>query len=425
MILSGCAGGGATTGSGVTVTFLTHWGGEQLSALQTAASNFHGKNPTITVKVEAVPFANLLTTLRTRGGSADGPTMAGIYDLWLPELIRDGVASAAPDQAAADIKANYSKGAFEGVSRKGATYGYPTEMAVYALNYNKRLFEKAGIVSPPTTWAEFRDDAKKLTDPAKGQQGAGVITVWNNGTIHPFLSFAASNGASLVKAGSTTEPALTSANMIETAKLYENLVKDGSTKAQMSASNADTAGDYLQNFATGKTAMLVMANPIQGNLLPTMGKDLFNKEIGVAAIPVGPSGTKSTGISYSWINIVNGKASSEKRDAAWKFLQYLNGSESGKNGSSAQGDILMGIGILPSRLSDIAAHQGAIDADPFRAEYAKLMVDATPFPTLLGGEAASKALSEQIEAIIFGTKSAEKAMQDAQAGVKTALEQGQ
>lgn len=408
-----------------TVSFLTHWGGDQLAALEATATAFHEANPDITVKIESVPFGNLLSTLRTRGASPDGPTMAGIYDLWLPELVRDGITAAAPSDVVTDIKGNYSDGAFQAVTKEGSTYGFPTEMAVYGLNYNKKLFEQAGIDAPPTTWDEVLADARAITALGNGVQGVGVITVWNNGTIHPFLSWAASNGASLLAEGSTTEPALTSPAMVQTAEFYQQLVSEGLTKADMSASNADTTGDYLQNFAAGKTGMLVMAATMQGNLIPIMGEDVFNETVSIAPIPVGPSGDRATGISYSWINIVNAKASPEKQAAAWKFLQYMNGPTSGKDGSSATGDILIGLGLIPSRLSDVKAHQTTIDGNPYRAEVAKILVDATPFPTVIGGEAASRALAEQVEAIIFGSKTGAKAMEDAQAAVTEALAQAQ
>lgn len=411
--------------SSQTVSFLTHWGGDQLAALEAAAAAFHEQDPNVTVEIESVPFANLLTTLRTRGASPDGPTMVGIYDLWLPELVRDGVVAPAPEGNVADVEENYPAGAVEAVTKEGAVYGYPTEMAVYGLNYNKRLFAEAGIDEPPTTWDGVLEAARAINDPAAGIQGIGVITVWNNGTIHPFLSWAASNDASLLADGSTTEPALDSPEMIETAEFYEQLVSEGLTDAQMSASNADTTGDYLQNFASGKTGMLVMANTMQGNLMPTMGEDVFYEEIGIAPMPVGPSGAGSVGISYSWLNVVNAKASPEKQEAAWAFLAYLNGPESGGSGSSATGDVLMGLGIPPSRTSDMEAHQATIDEDSYRVEVANILVDARPFPTVVGGEAASKALAEQVEAIIFGAKSGEQAMRDAQASVASALEQAQ
>lgn len=43
----------------------------------------------------------------------------------------------------------------------------------YAMIYNTKLFEKAGLTYPPTTWTEFIDYAQKINDPANGVYGTG------------------------------------------------------------------------------------------------------------------------------------------------------------------------------------------------------------------------------------------------------------
>jgi len=49
---------------------------------------------------------------------------------------------------------------------KNQTYGLPKDMNTLAIEYNKALLSKAGITNPPSTWAEFQQDAQKLQ--AKG-----------------------------------------------------------------------------------------------------------------------------------------------------------------------------------------------------------------------------------------------------------------
>src|SRR5690242_245975 len=82
MALSACSGGGSGSSAdgNVTLTYLTHWGPDQVKQLNDVAAAFHKDNPKITIKVQAVPFANLLSTLQTQGSSPNGPTIASIYD---------------------------------------------------------------------------------------------------------------------------------------------------------------------------------------------------------------------------------------------------------------------------------------------------------------------------------------------------------
>ena len=54
------------------VSFLTHWSPETVARLETAAAAYTAQHPDTKITVRAVPFGDLLTTLRTSGGGADG-----------------------------------------------------------------------------------------------------------------------------------------------------------------------------------------------------------------------------------------------------------------------------------------------------------------------------------------------------------------
>jgi multiple sugar transport system substrate-binding protein len=415
--VSGCAPAGSdgSDGGAQELTFLTHWGPDQVSMLEEAGAAFTEEHPDITVKVQAVPFGNLLSTLRTQGASPDGPTIVGIYDAWLPELVRDGLAAAAPDEVASDVEANWPASVVSAATVDGTVYGVPNEIDLYQLNYNTALFEAAGIAEPPADWSALTADAAALA--TGDQQGLGLITNWNSGVVHPFLSLLASNGGTFLNEDGTASE-LTSPEAIETAELYQQLVDAGSTDPAMSTANANTTGPYLDAFVNGKTGMIIMANWWESALRDGMGDAFAN--VATAPIPVGPSGSESSSISYSWMTMVNGKAGDAKQAAAWEFLSYLNGTESGENGSSAMADILMSMGILPSRTSDIEAHQDAL-ATPFLTSYVDALASATPFPTVLGGPAATDALQRQLEALINGQVDAATAMETAAKDVDAAL----
>lgn len=427
LVATGCSAGEEATddsGGAETVTFLTHWGPDQVAMLEDAAAEFKQDNPDITVEVQAVPFGNLLSTLRTQGASPDGPTVTGIYDLWLPELVRDGLADKAPSDVASDVQDNWPSNFVDAASADGDVFGVPNEVDLYQLNYNKALFEEAGVADPPDTWESLVTDAEKLTKGEGGsmtQQGVGFITSWGSGAVHPFLSLLASNGGSFLNDDGTASE-LTSPEAIETAELYQQLVDEGLTSPAMSTANANTTGPYLDNFAGGKTGMIIMANWWESSLKDAMGDNFEN--VGTAPIPVGPSGDTSSSIAYSWMTVVNGKASDGKRDAAWKFLTWLNGPDSGEGDSSGMADILLSMGIMPSRSSDIEANADQLET-PFLKSYVDALENATPFPTVIGGQAAADALQKQIEALLNGQVDAKEAMETAAEEVDAALEKAQ
>ena len=336
----------------VSISYLTHWSPETVALLETAAKEYAKTNPDVTVTVRAVPFGDLLTTLRSQGGGSEGATIAGIYDLWLPELVRDKLVSPAPDAVASEVKGAWPAGIVSAASVGGTLYGVPNEIDVYALNYNKALFQEAGISGPPKTWAEFKDAAGKLTRKDAGQQGFGMINSWAAGVVHPFASLLASNGGDLVVDG---KPTLDSKQAGETFQLYEDLIKSGASDPAMATADANTTGPFLDNFVSGKTGMIIMANWWESALKGGMG-DKF-ASIATAPIPVGPSGDKPRSISYSWMTVVNATAGEAEQKAAWDFLAWLNSPKSGQNGGSAMSGILMSMGILLSRSSDVEANK--------------------------------------------------------------------
>jgi multiple sugar transport system substrate-binding protein len=186
----------------------------------------------------------------------------------------------------------------------------------------------------------------------------------------------------------------------------------------MGTSDANTTGPFLDNFVSGKTGMIIMANWWESALKSGMGDNFA--DIATAPIPVGPHGDKPHSISYSWMTVVNAKASPAEQKAAWDFLSWLNGPTSGPNGGSAMGDILISMGILPSRTSDTKAFADKL-ADPFLKAYIDEVPDAKPFPVVLGGQEFSESLQQHLEAVQFGKESAADASSGAQADAAAIL----
>lgn len=398
----------------VEIGYLTHWSPETVALLEAAAAHYAEQNPGTTVTVNAVPFGDLLTTIRSQGG--DGPTIWGIYDLWLPELVRDGLVAPAPEDIAAEVTSAWPAGVAAAAQVDGTVYGIPNEINVYALNYNRRLFEEAGIDGPPATWDELREAAAALTDAAAGRQGFGLINSWAAGVVHPFASLLASNGGELIRDGA---PALDSPEAGEVFALYEEMVQQGWTLPEMGTADANTTGPFLDNFVSGNTGMIIMANWWESALKAGMG-DAF-ADIGTAPIPVGPSGETASSISYSWLTVVNAAATEEEQAAAWAFLDWLNGEGSGENGASAMSDILMSMGILPSRTSDVAAHSDSLGRE-FLAGYLSVLENARAFPVVLGGQEFTESLQQTLESLEYGQVTAAEAQANAQADAVAILE---
>jgi multiple sugar transport system substrate-binding protein len=417
---TGTSAGGGSGGGKVKISFLTHWAPETVTAFERVTAAYQADHPDVEIDIRAVPFADLLTTVRSQAGGDNGPTMASIYDLWLPELVRDGVLSRAPAANASEVADAWPANLASAASSDGSVYGYPNEVDLYALNYNKTLFRAAGIDAPPATWDELVADAKRLTrrdGDRITQQGFGLISSWAAGTVHPFASLLYSNGGELIADG---RAALDSDQAGQAFDLVDQLAnKEKVSSSQMSTADANTTGPYLENFVSGKTAMIVMANWWESALRAGM-KGRF-ADIGTAPIPVGPGGDGPHSVSYSWMTVVNGKASAEQQAAAWEFLSYLNGPDSGRAGHSAMAALLQSMGILPSRTSDLEAYRGDLSR-PFLKAYIEELPNAKPFPIVLGGQEFTESLQRNLEALQAGQMSAGDAQERSQADAQSVLE---
>jgi raffinose/stachyose/melibiose transport system substrate-binding protein len=135
--------------------------GAGLALWNSVAKEFHKAHPTINVKV--VPIQN--ETIRTKIPIA-------LQSSSPPDVFQEWGGGQLVDQVKAHKVANLSKyvkswiknigGTAAGWQVNGQQYGIPYNVGVVGFWYNKDLFSKAGISSPPTTWPAFLSDISKL-----------------------------------------------------------------------------------------------------------------------------------------------------------------------------------------------------------------------------------------------------------------------
>jgi multiple sugar transport system substrate-binding protein len=127
----------------------------------------------------------------------------------------------------------------------GKWMGIPLDIHPLIMYYNKDLFKAAGIDHPPKTKEEFIADAKKLTDPSKGQWGFVEPTQWPQQFLFPSLIY--QQGGDLADAqGNPTlnTPEAVAALTFEKSLIYdekvspEKVAQDGEVKLFLQGKNA-------------------------------------------------------------------------------------------------------------------------------------------------------------------------------------------
>jgi multiple sugar transport system substrate-binding protein len=131
----------------------------------------------IPVRVESFPWSNYLTKITTAITSGVGPDVIEIGNTWAPTLADSGglVPWTAKMFKAIGGESKFLKTSMEVTTAPGKPIvSVPFLGQTWVLEYNKEMFKKAHIASPPRTWRQFITDAKKLSDPAKGIYGVAA-----------------------------------------------------------------------------------------------------------------------------------------------------------------------------------------------------------------------------------------------------------
>jgi multiple sugar transport system substrate-binding protein len=376
----------------VTLRILTHWGEERLLTAQEALYGACEAQTGVKAELETVPFGDLLTKIVANNTAGTNTDIIHLYNLWLPDFARSGLLVAPSQEIVDAITANAPEGVIVGITSGGQVWGWPTEVNTYLLIYNKRLLEEAGYSAPPTTWDELKEMAaaisKKDDTGAVTQVGYGIITGWDSGVVHPWATLLMSNGGQYLT-DDMTATAFNSPQGVETLQLYADLVANGGSDVSVAAQS---------EFENGHVGMMIMANWWRAGLQNVAGVD-YDTEVGVAPVPVGPSGTETATMSYNWLWGVT--ASSPNQDKAWEFIQCLNTATAEGAGSPMGNYLVNDLGAIPSMISDQEAFQEDL-SDHFLAPFVASVAYARPEPVVAGGQEVKTKLQAEIEAVLNG-----------------------
>ncbi|MEZ4506932.1 MAG: extracellular solute-binding protein [Thermomicrobiales bacterium] len=386
----------------VKLTVLTHWApAEQKEPLEAIFQTYMDANPGVEIVLETVAFEELLKRITTGALGGGANDIFHIYNLWLPELSGSDLLATPPESVSTDVSAAYAPGTVAGASYGETIWGFPTEVNVYQLVYNKAMLEAAGV-TVPAKLSELRDAAAACTikdGDTVTQAGFLFQATWDSGVVHPFTSLLWSNNGQYVNEDNT-EALFNQQPGVDVLQVECDIFADGS---------ALTGVPQDADFESGRAAMTIMANWWGAQL---KASDIGMENVGVAPIPVGEGGT-STALQYEWLWTVSN--TSANAEAAWNFLTWLN-SPVAEGASSPMGDYLTSaLNAIPGRTSDQEAHADVL-GDDFVAPFVAALATAKTEPILPGAQEIKTGLQTQIESAWFGET-------DPQTALNTAAEQ--
>ncbi|MFD0030964.1 ABC transporter substrate-binding protein [Streptomyces sp. NPDC055059] len=319
-----CGGGSSSEGSNESPKTLTYWASNQgpnveadKKILQPELDKFE-KQTGIKVKLEVVPWSDLLTRILTATTSGEGPDVLNIGNTWSSSLQATG-ALLPWDRKNFDKVGGKDRFVESALGSTGAQGKDPAAVPLYsmayALYYNKAMFKEAGIAEPPKTWDELTADGAKISKGGKWGLGAEGSNLSNN--IHQVFVLAKQHGGDFFTADGKAD--FTNDAAVAAVKQYVDMM---ATNKIIAPGNAEYAKNQsLSDFSKGKTAMVLW----QAAATTFKSQGMKDDEWGVAPVPVqsgAPGAGNATNSMVAGINLAVFK-NTKNTDGSLKFVKFM------------------------------------------------------------------------------------------------------
>ena len=314
----------------VTITW-GFWGSpEEQASHEKVAKAFMDSHPNIKVEIWHQDWSDYFTKLKTLWASGDPKEIPDVLFLWpTPSYAATGVLE---DLTPYIQKSNYNLDDYwpnllESAKYQDKIYGFPRDVGLEVLYYNKAIFDEAKVPYPTDkwTWDDFLDAAKKLSVVeangrvkryALGMEG-GKWSLWVN----------QNKGSILDDMRNPSKCTLTDAAALDAIKFFSGLMND---KLAMRDADLSQAGGDAAVFQSGQVAMIIQ----NSSRVSAFNQAKMNYDVAPVPTPKGGQRAASAG-GAAWVM----SAKSDNKDAAWTFLSWLQSTDGGEHLYTASGEI--------------------------------------------------------------------------------------
>jgi len=317
---SSAAGSDAAPAAPTKLTIWVGWSARELGVFKQVVAEYDKNNPNVTVNVVGSINDNKIVAAIRAGTAPDVVSSFNSYNVGT-YCGSGGWINLAPLMAQSHINAAMFPPATRYYTQyNGVRCALPLLADTYGLYYNKDLFAKAGIKSPPKTMSELAADAKKLTV----RSSSGKISVAG---FDPFIGFYENTPERWITSfGGKWQDAKGNAILAQDPAWskwlnwhkslvdwygYSNLVKfQAGLGDEFSASNAFEAGKLAMNFdGEWRVAFIQAEHP--------------NLNYATAPMPVDDAHPELYGQGYINGTIIGIPKGGKNQAAAWDLVKYL------------------------------------------------------------------------------------------------------
>ncbi len=380
-------------------------GGPVTKIIDGMVAGFEKDHPDIKVQpVYSGSYQDTITKLLTAAKGGTSPNVAVALSTDMFTLIDEDVVipfDAVAGEKGKDWFASFYPGFMANSQTGGKTWGIPFQRSTIVLYWNKEAFKEAGLdpEKAPQTWAEMADYAKKLTK----RDAAGNITQWGleipsagSFAFWLFQALTTENGVLLMnEAGDKV--ALDVPAVVEALQYWVDL----STKDKSHPPGNVEWGTTPKDFFEKKTAMMWTTT---GNLTNVKANAKF--DFGVAMLPEKVKRGSPTGGGNFYL--FKGM-SADQQKAALSFVQWMTTPERAAEWSIATGYVAVSPAAFETKaMKDYLAGfpAAAVARDQLKFAVAEFSTH--------DNQRVTKALNDNLQAALTGTKTPAQAMKDAQ-----------
>ncbi|TPG23046.1 ABC transporter substrate-binding protein [Variovorax guangxiensis] len=281
----------------------------------------------------------------------------------------------------------------------GKTWGIPFQRSTVVMYWNKELFKEAGLDpnKAPTTWAELKDAATKLTKKdASGKTTQFGVQIPSSGFPYWLFQTLTTPNDAILANDAGTQVKFDDPKVIEALQFWVDLGKAG-----IHPPGVVEWGTTPKDFFEKKSAIIYTTT---GNLTNIKANAKF--DFGVGMIP----GNKRKGSPTGGGNFyIFKKSTPAQQEAAFKFAKWVTQPERAAQWSMETGYV--------------AVSQAAYDTPTLKKygqDFPAALVARDQLPVSVAefstheNQRVTKALNDGLQAALTGTKTPTQAMQDAQ-----------
>jgi ABC-type glycerol-3-phosphate transport system substrate-binding protein len=369
---AGCgSGGGSSSAAGTVPAKLTVWRmgssvPSQVTWMNGVVTQFHQQFPQYKktkVVVDWIPWTNRVTDWTNALSSGKGgPDITELGNTDTPGIATQGaLANITSDVHAWTNGAGLIAGNLANDTVSGSVYAVPWFGGVRGVWYRKDQFAKAGISSPPTTWAQWLTDAKALMKAYPGSYGLGAPSDYTNAIVS--FIWGAGGQVATQKNGKWTAE-LTSPQAEAGLKFYADLYLSQHVSPSKYVGETElgtpgaTSGGSNEDFALGKLDMYIDGPWAQSELTAVSKKYAADW----ASFPIPSENGPSPAPAFSGGSDLGVWGKSKYQQADWDLVSVMDSPAQATTFANAQG-------FFPEFTSKLSG--GAYAGNPVMAGFAK------------------------------------------------------